>query len=156
MYRNRIALLCGAVLVATPSLMAAQSSPANAPLPLKHTPQPPSAAITPGDLMTRLYIFADDSMEGRETCTRGHLESTEYIANELRRLGLTPAGDNGTFFQNVPMIRRAFNEKSTITVGQTTLHGGTDFIATVATGGVPSLVTLEVIFGGRAGDTAAA
>src|SRR5690242_15187636 len=156
MYRNRIALLCGAVLVATPNFIAAQSAPANAALPLKHTPQPTSAAITPGDLMTRLYIFADDSMEGRETGTCGHLKSTEYIANELRRLGLTPAGDNGTFFQNVPMIRRAFNEKSTITVGQVTLHGGTDFIATVATGAVPSLGTVEVIFGGRAGDTAAA
>ena len=152
MYRNRIALLCGVVLATTPSLIAAQS----APLPLKHAPQPTSAAITAGDLMTRLYIFADDSMEGRETGTRGHLKSTEYIANELRRLGLLPAGDNGTFFQNVPMIRRAFDAKSTITVGQTTLHGGTDFIATVATGAAPSLGTLDVVFGGRAGDTTAA
>ena len=152
MYRNRIALLCGVVLATTPSLIAAQS----APLPLKHAPQPTSAAITAGDLMTRLYIFADDSMEGRETGTRGHLKSTEYIANELRRLGLQPAGDNGTFFQNVPMIRRAFDAKSTITVGQTTLHGGTDFIATVATGAAPSLGTLDVVFGGRAGDTTAA
>jgi len=152
MYRNRIALLCGVVLATTPSLIAAQS----APLPLKHAPQPTSAAITAGDLMTRLYIFADDSMEGRETGTRGHLKSTEYIANELRRLGLLPAGDNGTFFQNVPMIRLAFDAKSTITVGQTTLHGGTDFIATVATGAAPSLGTLDVVFGGRAGDTTAA
>jgi len=152
MYRNRIALLCGVVLATTPSLIAAQS----APLPLKHAPQPTSAAITAGDLMTRLHIFADDSMEGRETGTRGHLKSTEYIANELRRLGLQPAGDNGTFFQNVPMIRRAFDAKSTITVGQTTLHGGTDFIATVATGAAPSLGTLDVVFGGRAGDTTAA
>ena len=152
MYRNRIALLCGVVLVTTPSLIGAQS----APLPLKHAPQPTSAAISAGDLMTRLYIFADDSMEGRETGTRGHLRSTEYIANELRRLGLHPAGDNGTFFQNVPMIRRAFDEKSTITVGQTTLHGGTDFIATIATGAVPSIGTLDVVFGGRAGDTSAA
>ena len=84
--------------------------------PEKHAPQPTSQAITPGDLETRLYIFADDSMMGRETGTRGHLISTAYIADELRRLGLTPAGDNGTYFQNVPMIRRAFNEKSTITV----------------------------------------
>ena len=152
MYRKRIVLLCGAVFTTTPCLVVAQS----APLPLKHTPQPTSAAITPGDLMTRLYIFADDSMEGRETGTRGHLKSTAYIANELQRLGLKPAGDNGTFFQNVPLIRRAFDEKSTITVGQTTLHGGTDFIATAATGAVPSFGPLEVVFGGRAGDTTGA
>jgi hypothetical protein len=106
--------------------------------------------------MTRLYIFADDSMMGRETGTRGHLMSTAYIANELTRLGLKPVGDNGTFFQNVPMIRRAFDEKSTIAVGSVTLHGGTDFIATAATGVVPSLGALDVVFGGRAGDTTGA
>jgi hypothetical protein len=106
--------------------------------------------------MTRLYIFADDSMMGRETGTRGHLMSTAYIAAELRRLGLQPAGDNGTFFQNVPMIRRGFDEKSTITVDATTLHGGKDFIASAPTGAAPSLSTVDVVFGGRAGDSSGA
>jgi hypothetical protein len=82
--------------------------------------------------------------------------STAYIANELQRLGLEPAGDNGTFFQNVPMIRRAFNEKSTISVDGMTLYGGTDFIASAPTGAVPQLGALDVIFGGRAGDTTGA
>src|SRR5204862_6009495 len=82
--------------------------------------------------------------------------STAYIANELRRLGLKPAGDNGTFFQNVPMIRRAFDAKSTIVVDDKTLHGGIDFIAAAATGAVPSLSTIDVVFGGRAGDSSGA
>ncbi|HEY2376896.1 MAG TPA: M28 family peptidase [Gemmatimonadaceae bacterium] len=140
-----------AVVAAVPSMLAAQE----ATLPLKHTPQPTSAEISAKDLMTRLYIFADDSMMGRETGTRGHLMSTAYIANELARLGLKPAGDNGTFFQNVPMIRRAFNEKSTITVGGTTLHGGTDFIASVPNGALPSFGAVDVVFGGRPGDGSA-
>ena len=142
-----------ALVAAAPAVLAAQNGSS---LPLKHAPQPTSADISAADLMTRLYIFADDSMMGRETGTRGHLMSTAYIANELTKLGLKPAGDNGTFFQNVPMIRRAFDEKSTIIVGSTTLHGGTDFIATAATGVVPSLGTLDVVFGGRAGDTTGA
>ena len=152
MTRSILRLLACAAL-ATPSVLAAQN-PENSPptLPLKHTPQPTSAAITAGDLMTRLYIFADDSMMGRETGTRGHLISTAYIARELKRLGLQPAGDDGTYFQNVPMIRRAFDTKSTITVDGKTLHGGKDFIATVATGTLPSLGTVDVVFGGRAGD----
>jgi hypothetical protein len=95
-------------------------------------------------------------MMGRETGTRGHLMSTAYIANELQRLGLKPAGDGGTFFQNVPMIRRAFNEKSTITVGATTLHGGADFIASAPSGALPSFGVVDVVFGGRAGDGSAA
>jgi hypothetical protein len=142
------------LVAALPALLAAQASATQ--LPLKHAPQPTSAEISARDLMTRLYIFADDSMMGRETGTRGHLMSTAYIANELRRLGLEPAGDNGTYFQNVPMVRRAFDTRSTITVGGTTLHGGADFIASAPTGQVPSLGTVDVIFGGRAGDTSGA
>ena len=56
--------------------------------PRTHTPQPTSAAITAADLKTRLYIFAADSMEGRETGTRGHIRATNYIDAELKKLGL--------------------------------------------------------------------
>ena len=158
MIRQISSIICASVILgAASSLLAAQNGThASAPLPLKHAPQPTSADISAADLMTRLYIFADDSMMGRETGTRGHLISTAYIANELTRLGLTPAGDNGTFFQNVPMIRRAFDAKSTIVVGNTTLHGGTDFFATAATGTLPALGALDVVFNGRAGDTTGA
>ena len=154
MIRQLICLARGVAIAATvPSFVLAQDGTNNNSLPLKHDPRPTTAAISVADLMTRLYIFADDSMMGRETGTRGHLMSTAYIANELRRLGLKPAGDNGTFFQNVPMIRRAFDETSTITVDGKALHGGTDFIASAPAGAAPSLGVVEVVFGGRAGDT---
>jgi hypothetical protein len=121
-------------------------------LPLKHSPQPTTAAISAPDLMTRLYIFADDSMQGRETGTAGHLKSTAYIASELKRLGLQPGGDEGSYFQDLPMVRRSFDPASTITVEGTTLRGGTDFIAT-SRGAIPTLNNAGVVFGGTAGDT---
>ncbi len=65
---------------------------------------PTQAEITPGDLKTRLYIFADDSMGGRAAGTPDNLRGTAYIEREVRRLGLEPAGDNGTYFQNVPLV----------------------------------------------------
>ena len=69
--------------------------------PLKHRPQPTVPAITAGDLMTRLYIFADDSMQGREAGTLAHIKGTDYIAAELKRhRGATPGGDKGTFYQD--------------------------------------------------------
>ena len=49
-------------------------------------------AITPLDLMTRLYKFADDSMMGRLAGTPWNDKGTDYIAAEVKRLGLTPAG----------------------------------------------------------------
>jgi Peptidase family M28 len=60
-----------------------------------------TAGIDEADLRTRLFVFADDSMEGRRAGSRGHVRATAYIARELTRLGLRPAGDNGTWFQRV-------------------------------------------------------
>ena len=57
--------------------------------------------ITAADLKTRLYAYADDSMMGRETGTIGNMMATRYIASEVARLGLEPAGENGTYFQEM-------------------------------------------------------
>lgn len=76
-------------------------------LPLKFAPRPTETAITAVDLMTRIYIFADDSMQGRGTGTEGYDRGARYIADELRRLGLRPAGDDGSYFQRVPLTGSA-------------------------------------------------
>ena len=49
-------------LIALPAALAAQQPTT---LPLKHAAKPTTPAISAADLMTRLYIFADDSMQGR-------------------------------------------------------------------------------------------
>src|SRR5574341_172043 len=82
-------------------------------LPRSHAPRPTSPAITASDLMTRLYILADDSMQGREAGTVGNVRATDYIAAELRRLGLVPAGDSGGYFQTIPLKTRTFDTTST-------------------------------------------
>ncbi len=66
-----------------------------------------SAAISPADLRRRISIFADDSMQGRRTGTPGNVKGNAYIAGELARLGLRPAGDSGTFLQRVPLTSYA-------------------------------------------------
>ena len=66
------------------------------------TPRPTVAEITANDLRTRLYQFADDSMLGRRIGEPSNHKATAYIAREFQRLGLKPAGDSGTFFQNLP------------------------------------------------------
>jgi hypothetical protein len=74
------------------------------------TPSPAGAtvpAITPADLKTRTYIFADDSMQGRRSGSPGNVRGNAYIASELVRLGLRPGGDAGGFFQRVPLVSYA-------------------------------------------------
>src|SRR2546430_14762361 len=75
------------VVLCAPGAAAGQAE-----LPRTHRPAPTVPAITPGDLMTRLYILADDSMQGREAGTAGNVKGTDYIAAEIKRTGLVPAG----------------------------------------------------------------
>ena len=81
-----------------------------------------TAAITPQDLRTRISIFADDSMQGRRTGTPGNAKGNAYIAAELRRLGLKPAGDSGSFLQRVPLMRfRVDSAGATLRAGSASL-----------------------------------
>ncbi|MEO8575671.1 MAG: M20/M25/M40 family metallo-hydrolase [Gemmatimonadales bacterium] len=64
-------------------------------------PKGTSSSISATDLRTRLYIYADDSMMGRETGKIGNMKATRYIAAEVKRMGLEPAGDSGTYFQDM-------------------------------------------------------
>ena len=53
----------------------------------------------------QLEALAHDSMQGRMTGTAGHQRATTYLAAELRRIGVHPLGDSGTYFQRVPIRR---------------------------------------------------
>ena len=120
-------------------------------LPLKHTPVPTSSDISAKDLMTRLYIYADDSLQGREAGTIGNFKATEYLAAEAKRIGLIPAGDSGTYFQTLPFKTRTLDPASTLSVGGTPLTLNSDWAATGA--GALANPSVAVIYGGVLGDT---
>lgn len=50
-------------------------------------------------------FLADDLLEGREAGTRGYDLASLYVAQRFRAMGLAPAGDDGSYFQVVPMLR---------------------------------------------------
>lgn len=122
--------------------------------PRTHSPTPTTAAIAPSDLRTRVYIFADDSMQGRLLATRGNVKGVEYIANEARRLGLVPMGENGTYYQTLNMVDRAFDESTRLSAGPVSFTAWTDFILRDQGPGARSLDGARVIFGGTWGDSA--
>jgi len=49
-------------------------------------------------------FLADDLLEGRDTGSRGHEIAARYVAAQFALMGLKPGGENGTWFQDVPMI----------------------------------------------------
>jgi hypothetical protein len=122
--------------------------------PEKRAPRPTAAAISDEDLMTRLYIFADDSMQGRQYGRIGNMRGTNYIANEVKRLGLLPAGDNGTYFQRLPMVQQHFLDRSTIMVDGATLRFNTDFVPTPTPRAPKAANNVQVVYGGSLADTA--
>jgi hypothetical protein len=120
-------------------------------MPLTYSGGPTVADITACDLMTRLYIYAADSMKGREAGTPDAIRATAYIESEVRRLGLKPAGDNGTFFQYLPVTARVLAAGSSLTSGSTTFKPNQDF--SVQGLGADRKVSGDVIFAGVIADT---
>ena len=123
-------------------------------------PRPTVSAITANDLRTRLYQFADDSMQGRRIGEKGNFKGTEYIAGEFKRLGLKPAGDSGSYFQTLPFGPTQFDSSaSSLRVGGATLAAKRDWIPTAPTaqngfGGKAELNGVPAVFAGVWGDTA--
>lgn len=130
--------------------------------PYKWAPRPTVAAITANDLRTRLYGFADDSMLGRRIGEPGNFKGTAYIAGEFRRLGLTPAGENGTYFQNLPFGPVGFDSiTSRLAAAAVPFAEHSEWIpmapsANSGIGGGANLVNVPTVFAGRWGDTTVA
>ncbi len=60
--------------------------------------------IVPEHIRAHVKFLASDLLEGRGPGTRGGDLATEYIATQFALAGLKPAGDQGTYFQQVPLI----------------------------------------------------
>jgi hypothetical protein len=123
-------------------------------------PRATEPAITANDLRTRLYQIADDSMAGRRIGDVGNYKTTEYIAREFKRLGLKPAGDGGTYFQDLPWGPMRFDSaKARLIAGTTPLAQRTEWIPVIPTSGngvadLADLRDIPPVFAGRWGDTA--
>jgi peptidase M28-like protein len=128
--------------------------------PATWAPRPTVPAITANDLRTRLYQFADDSMMGRRIGEPGNYKGTEYIAREFARLGLKPAGENGTYFQEMPYGPVGFDvATSRLVIGGTPLSAKSDWVPVVpnAANGFSTsadFADIPTVFAGRWGDTA--
>jgi hypothetical protein len=98
MYRSALLLL----VVATP--LAAQAP--------NRTLEQAAGSITEADVMRRVQIIAHDSMLGRDTPSPGLEMTAQYVADEFKRFGLKPGGENGTFFQRYQIVRSRLDPAS--------------------------------------------
>ncbi|MFT5689783.1 MAG: hypothetical protein ACI8PQ_002631 [Planctomycetota bacterium] len=124
MFQSSISL---AVLFALSSTAAGQIQPAS------DTPTAgPTAGITGEELEDHVSFLASDELNGRRTGSEEAKLAAGYIAAALKDAGVAPIGDDGTFFQRVPLVDYSFEENPTLVVemrdgSSWTAQQGTDF-----------------------------
>lgn len=92
-------------------------------------------------------------MRGRDTGTPEHRRAAEYVAHELAKNGVIPAGDNGTWFQAVPLRSYRLNARASSAV-LTRRGGGTrqlrwlQHITVTPALGMPATLSGRLVFAG--------
>ena len=110
--------LSAAAAIVIASVLAAQDRPGS--------PRPTVGAAASGpaldeirgsDMAAHVEFLADDLLEGRAPSTRGGQLAAKYLATQLALLGYEPAGDNGTYFQDVAIVESLVNPSFTLAAG---------------------------------------
>lgn len=121
--------LCAAILISACAPAATRVGPAAGPT---------DAEIEAEDLRLRVEILAHDSMAGRESGTPGGAAAERYLAAELARLGLRPAGDGGSYLQRVPLTKtRTRADVTAVVQGAEMRLGPTHILPAAGLGGLP-------------------
>ena len=110
---------------------------------------PPEPEISPGRIAAHVRFLADDQLEGRGVASRGEILATNYIASQFAQLGLEPAGDNGTFFQRVPLVGVRTRPASTFAVNNQRLTLLTEFVGVSTRQQAEALLDAEAVFVGH-------
>jgi len=105
------------IAVSTLATAAAFAQPAVQPVPdvpgLPPAARAAASSIDPEKMRAHVRFLALDLLEGRGPGSRGDKLAAEYIATQFALDGLQPAGDNGTWFQRVPLVAVHTVEEST-------------------------------------------
>lgn len=104
-------------------------------------------AITAADLRRDLFALAGDAMRGREAGTLDELRASGWLVEQLRAIGLEPAGEDGTYYQwwNIRRIRQS--DASVVRVGGERLAMWRDVVIPQA---VDATLDLPLLYLGRA------
>lgn len=99
-----------------------------------------ASLIVGSEFLGHVSYLASDELEGRGTGQAGIDRAAEYIADEFDRLGVEPAGDDNTYFQNLTLrIKQRVGLSTRLAIGtdggeaQQRLREEADFVPLPAT-----------------------
>ena len=76
------------------------------------------ASSSASDLSRRIKHLASDELEGRAPSTPGGRAASQYIADEMAAAGLSPMGENKTYFQSVELTAATVLPSSTMAISK--------------------------------------
>lgn len=118
---------------------------------LAHSQQP--TTLSAERIKNDVLILSSDKFEGRAPSSRGEELTIDHLEKEMKAAGLKPAGEKGTFFQNVPLIKVVTDQASTLEIKQgeqlTPFRMGDDFSGTTHTQKEQETFDAEVVFVGH-------
>lgn len=110
------------------------------------------ASITEADFLQKVSVIADDSMMGRADPSPGLDMTAQWVADEFKKYGLKPGGDDGTFIQHYHVGETAVDFDASVAqvTGGPTLHFGTDLSVMRGSGAGEVTGTVVVLAGNLA------
>ncbi len=86
-------------------------------------------------IRAHVKYLSSDELEGRGVGTKGGKLAADYIAAQLQAEGVPPGGENGSYYQRVPLVGSATQSDATLTIARnggasSTLRYVKDFVGT--------------------------
>ena len=106
-----------------------------------------ASVITGDNLKKYLTVIAGDEMQGRETGTEGQRKAAAYIEEQFKRIGLKKASGIPGYQQFYPLFQDSMIS-SKLTIGDTALIYGTDYIVPAFTNEKGVFKSKEIVFAG--------
>ncbi|MFN2420046.1 MAG: M28 family peptidase, partial [Gemmatimonadota bacterium] len=104
--------------------------------------------ITAEQLARDVEFLASDELLGRNTPSPGFDRAAAYIADRLERAGLTPLGDDGTYFQHYDLREETVDTTAAyLEIGGRRFRFGDDFVFRSFAGSVSD--TLRIVYVGH-------
>src|SRR5688572_21615587 len=123
--------------------------PASTATPTSTSDGPAEQEIQQSTLKAHLRMLSHDLMEGRAPSTRGGNLAAEYLATQLAAMGIEPAGENGSYFQQVPIVEAVVDRSFTLSVPGNIYRYHDDVVAFSGTEQPRAHVQGEVVFVGH-------
>ncbi|WP_426061896.1 M28 family peptidase [Hymenobacter sp. B1770] len=121
-------LLLAGLSLAAPLAATAQKKPA--PAARTTTAANAQSAIRESDIKRDLYALGGDHYRGREGGTLDELKASVWLADQIRAIGMQPAGDDGTYFQWFHLQRTRLTKASRLSIGTRQLKPNHDAMIT--------------------------